>query len=150
MLTPDQIDRCDALWRRLYARAAVRWMGGMPRADQPHNRVRDLRQDGSVEWTDGGHAPCSYGLGVWEYEATDGDAAVPDFTDPATLGCLLAMAREATGDATLTHALVPGVLMEGEDMWCCIVPGVKGLPAKADNEPEALLMAIEEGSDADA
>lgn len=132
-MTQDQIERCDALWRRLYARGAVRWMGGMPRADQPHNRVRDLRQDGSVEWTDGGHAPCSYGLGVWEYEATDGDAAVPDFADPATIGCLVALMREATGDAEASCVVYGG-------LWHCDWHGNESI---AETEPEALLLAIQ-------
>lgn len=138
MLTPDQIERCNALWRRLRACGAVRWMPGMPRADQPHNRVRDVPQDGSVEWTDGGHAPCSYGLGLWEYETTDGDAAVPDFADPATLGCLLAMLREASDDPRASV-----VWYSAARQW---VADWKGCEVEAGCEPEALLLAIEEVS----
>jgi hypothetical protein len=115
----DQIERCDALWRELADTARVRWMP-------------------AVEWTDGGHAPCSYGLGVWEYEATDGDAAVPDFTDPATLGCLLAMLREASDDPRASV-----VWYSAARQW---VADWKGCEVEAGCEPEALLLAIEEVS----
>jgi len=39
--------------------------------------------------------------------------ALPDLTDPATLGCLLALVREAYGDSTLT----PAFNYEGWPLW---------------------------------
>ena len=130
MLTTEQIERCNALWRQLYERGDVRWMMGM------------ITRCGAVVV---GANPLRVHSSVGSVRVSPADV-LPNFNHPAVTGCLLAMAREATGDATLTHALVPGVLMEGEDVWCCIVTNVKGLPAQADNEPEALLLAIDEVS----
>ena len=133
MLTPDQIERCNALWRRLYARGAVRWMGGMLAAAPMYGsgfRVErvELRDDGP-ELVAGQHR--IYGV----------QRMCPYWTDFATLGCLLAMAREATGIAHLHANDTTGVLKKPWHVWH--VPNTE-----ADSEPEALLLAIEEAINA--
>jgi hypothetical protein len=129
MLTPDQIERCNALWRRLYARGAVRWMAGMRYASDSHRSDGFDRLPERLEFV---------AFQDWIY-------ANPDFDDHATRGCLTAMAREATGDPALCarlcfarHADLPRWRAEGPD----------DIFATADNEPEALLLAIEEATNA--
>jgi len=137
MLTPDQIERCTALWRRLYARGAVRWMPGMAGTIAGFTgRAHRITAAGSsmAPWYIVGDCP-AFG------NPDDDPDLAPDWTDPATRGCLTAMAREATGDPALCarlcfarHADLPRWRAEGPD----------NIFAVADNEPEALLLAIEE------
>ena len=74
--------RFDGLARRAVACAGWRWLPGM--VDEYGDRATIVEPDGSI---------------------------LPDLTDPATLGCLLALVREAWGDdglacvtAAYTHA----------------------------------------------
>jgi hypothetical protein len=122
MLTPDQIERCNALWRRLYARGAVRWMPGMRYASDSH------RSDG-FERVPERHEQSAFS--DWLYSH-------PDFNDPATLGCLLAMLREASDDHRASV-----VWYSAARQW---VADWKGCEIEADSEPEALLLAIDEVS----
>jgi hypothetical protein len=119
-MTHDQIERCDALWQELADTARVRWMPGMLArniVDADHPLQRILRRFGAADTR------------VWS----------PVWTDPATIGCLVAMAREATGDASL-HVEWPDAL-DGH----CYACGDSGYSAE-DNEPEALLTAIKEAT----
>ena len=63
----------------------------------------------------------------------------PDFTDPATLGCLLALVREAWGDPTLSIAWAGG-------SWYVVQPirrGVEALKAiSTDTEATAITAAL--------
>ena len=65
----------------------------------------------------------------------------PDLSDPATLGCLLALVREAWGDPAL------GVLMELHGDWCWSVGRGEAATALrgqgATTEAEALVVALE-------
>ena len=66
----------------------------------------------------------------------DSPEARPDPTDPATLGCLLALAREAWGDPELF------VRREiGGPNWVTIRPG-HAQPFRCDTEAAALIAAI--------
>ena len=71
---------------------------------------------------------------------------LPDFAEPASLGCLLALVRETWNEPEL-H-LVPRVI-DDEIVWCveeftlpCV--GVDGQPIRADSEAAALVAALEE------
>jgi hypothetical protein len=124
MLMPDQIERCNALWRRLYARGAVRWTRGMVTSS---GRVVS---DSSPLRVYSGVGPCL---------ASPADT-LPNFNDPATLGYLLAMLREASDDPRASV-----VWYSAARQW---VADWQGCEIEADNEPEALLLAIEEATNA--
>ena len=98
-------------WTALYAAGKVRWMAGM--LDTYGTRVLSVKDDGRLvtdEFVD-----TSTALQSWQvHDVTSPDTMHdPDFTDPATIGCLLHQAREAWGDPT---AHVHGCLwdMSGE------------------------------------
>ena len=116
----------DDVTRRLW----WRWMAGM--VDQHGRRVIEVgagrNEAVPVEWSDA--IACDV---VEMYEHPDDaraewEDAIPDPTDPATLGCLLALARELTGDQTL-HAscrrslLIPGDSASGwtDGPWDAVV-----------------------------
>jgi hypothetical protein len=61
---------------------------------------------------------------------------IPVWADPATIGCLVAMAREATGDAEASCVVYAG-------QWHCDWHGNETI---AETEPEALLLAIQEAA----
>ena len=65
--------------------------------------------------------------------------AVPDLTDPATLGCLLALVREAWGYSTLT------VYCAGDwwDVSSCNLPATRQASLSGLTEAEALVAALE-------
>ena len=65
---------------------------------------------------------------------------VPDLTDPATLGCLLALVREAWGDEPGIHARRRGV-----GIWAVYAdPWLKRKPlGRGGTEAEALVAALE-------
>ena len=112
-MTQGQIERCDALWQELADTARVPWMPGMlarNTADPDHPLKRILRRFGAGD------------TGVW----------IPVWTDPATIGCLVAMAREATDDAEASCVVYAG-------QWHCDWHGNESI---AETEPEALLLAI--------
>ena len=107
-MTPE----LEALARRAVACPRWRWMPGMLgwRPDNqgvPHS-IRFVEGVESMEalagvWPRGGHGVP--GLVASGYAICDGYwrsvDITPDLTDPATLGCLLAMIREAYGSTTL-------------------------------------------------
>jgi len=105
-----------ALARRAVACRGWRWMPGM--ADHWGQRLRE---------------------GHW----VDPAAALPDLTDPATLGCLLALVREAWGDPTIcTSALQLGDL-PGWVVECFTQPSNIHVLAPCSTEAEALVAALE-------
>jgi hypothetical protein len=86
-MTEEQI----ALAKRAVACKGWRWMPGM-RTTEGMRTIHDPRL-----WPD---RPCAIREGTWVDTAVPrplGDH-LPDLTDPATLGCLLALVREAWGD----------------------------------------------------
>ena len=68
----------EDLGRRAVACKHWRWMPGMIALSQYRVTDQDAETDEPTPWVDD----------------------VPDLSDPATLGCLLALVREAWGDAT--------------------------------------------------
>jgi hypothetical protein len=116
-MTDEQI----ALSRRAVACKGWRWLRGMLRQD-------DYRYIGSGAWarwsdvhslTTALHAP----------------GQLPDLSDPATLGCLLALVREAGGDSKTCAR--PDL---EDDVWYVVTRS--GL-AFAASEAEALVSALE-------
>ena len=136
MLTPDQIDRCDALWRRLYARGGVRWMPGMSCVwARPGGAGGQQFMPSQARIADLPMGPLPTTYCVVDVQSVY-KKATPVWTDPATIGCLVAMAREATGDAEATCVVYGG-------RWHCDWHGNESI---AETEPEALLRAIKEAA----
>jgi hypothetical protein len=94
-------------------------------------RIARVDDDGyTVAYTGGGHL-----------QTVEADA-LPNLTDPATLGCLLALVREACMDSRM--CLYP-VKMLGNHLWNVGVPWETGglFVSTAPAEAEALVAALE-------
>ena len=76
---------------------------------------------------DTGHAYC----GEWDADMT----ALPDLTDPATLGCLLALVREAWRDHIVAKF--------GNGWWELETDGARWDDATTQSFVEALVAALE-------
>ena len=122
-MTPAQIEEARR-WTRLKGWRWMPGMAGMLEADG--YRVLAVTDSGEV-LMDG-----------WGYTA----ATIPDVTDPATRGCLLALAREITG----SHV---HVVFADEDLYRCIcrMRGDDGrwtaYSSSGPTETAALLVACE-------
>jgi hypothetical protein len=78
---------------------------------------------------------------------------LPDLTDPATVGCLLSLVREAWGDPTMGAVqagdyrltTVAGLVTPHPAHWIVMCAGTVGLDvrAHASSEAEALVAALE-------
>ena len=86
------------LGRRVVACKGWRWMPGM--ATVQGERVVLMDDDGTL----GLAAPWGGTVGVTAVRSffDSSGACLPDFSDPATLGCLLALVRESEGCAVIT------------------------------------------------
>lgn len=121
--------KLEELGRRAVACKHWRWMPGM----------RVLHPSGWAEPASV-RVPCSEPNGGYFY-----DTGWPDLTDPATLGCLLALVREAWGRPFWVEGDPRsigerpdewiGVLFEGRFATCSVV--------HASTEAEALVVALE-------
>lgn len=127
-MTEEQI----ALARRAVACRGWRWMPGMATNSKfrrvvdacPVERVPCCAEEGATY--DDCHA-------VW----LEHDDLLPDLTDPATLGCLLALVRQAL-DTPRAHVLY----VAGLHRWECADNRV--VHAVGATEAEALVAALEE------
>jgi len=134
-------DEQAELARRAVACKGWRWMPGMVMlwlssevgGFSSWARPMSVSHDGSVNWWEG-DPPTREVDGVWQ------DKAIPDLTDPATLGCLLALVREAWGNP---HIWVESSTGEAFIGWAA--PEYQ--PAPPDivraTEAEALVAALE-------
>jgi hypothetical protein len=121
-MTEEQI----ALARRAVACKGWRWMPGMLTSFNARHLGRHL-------WVDQGSSVVVY--------ADQNEGEVPDLTDPATLGCLLALVREAWGDSEMhmTLGAKGWVWLTGESRVYDVV-----MPINAGaSEAEALVAALE-------
>ena len=124
-------DRDRDLARRAVGCGHWRWMPGMLALDSCNEeypaRVIDERRSVVYEDSDGA-----------VHEGLVSRSDVPDLADPATLGCLLALVREAWGDPHM-HAY-PDLT------WCVFNFKSASLPVcvgRGDTEAEALVAALE-------
>jgi hypothetical protein len=118
-------------WTALYTAGRVRWMPGMLT-----DRGRIVRLQGP-QFCEVYSADASCGLRTNEPAAS----LVPDFTDPATIGCLLHQAREAWDSPRLqTSPMLQPAPLE----WICYPNACEddGRRYIEATEPVAILAAI--------
>ena len=120
-----------ALARRAVACRGWRWMLGAA-TDSKFARIVATDAEG---------APCAAEEGASEDDCyavwLDGVPVLPDLTDPATLGCLLALVREAWGDPAIYAST------ENDGTWGVFNAGDAIVTHQHDSEAEALVAALE-------
>lgn len=112
------------LARRAVACKGWRWMSGM--LDTSGGRFICYADCGEAAWVRRADDGCEW-LPVAE--------RLPDLEDPATLGCLLALVREAHQQSSLSPVKI------GRDRWCLADYGTTALDG--DTEPALLVAALE-------
>lgn len=126
------------LARRAVACKRWRWMPGMRTTDG----ARVLAVDGG--WLTTAVYVGEYIADSWSAGLRLAADALPDLDDPATLGCLLALVREAWGDVRIVcewHARERG---DGvQDGWWIVDESGSVLPFTGGHEAEALVAALE-------
>ena len=115
------------LARRAVACRGWRWMPGMLVMSDPEAVPRPVQMPVSAPSAlrarvNAAHLGTWYGVGEYDVDAPDwegepcggGDlpGTLPDLTDPATLGCLLALVREAWGVASVVYLPRDGAVRE--------------------------------------
>ena len=114
----------SALARRAVACKGWRWMPGML-TDEGRRVMRVWPDDLGIKWSH-----------LLDNRVVRDADALPDLTDPATLGCLLALMREAWGD--------PRAYVRAAFGWELITDYCVGKrPPGGETEAEALVAALE-------
>lgn len=119
-MTEEQI----ALAKRAVACRGFRWMAGMLTSHGARYLGFDL-------WVDRGQRVAVF--------ADPDEGEVPDLTDPATLGCLLALVREAWGDERAHAAYDRGTEWDASH-WYVLAGGFEWY---CDTEEYGLVMVLE-------
>lgn len=132
-MTTEQLEQFEELARRAVACKRWRWMPGM--LSNKDLRVTRCDDDGYV-------------VGYYEnlsYIAECVSGSVPDLSDPATLGCLLALVRESWGPAASVSVNLSGfwavggaTVLKGKGKGSSINLGIW-----KNSELEALVAALE-------
>jgi hypothetical protein len=125
-MSTEPLENLEELARRAVACKRWRWMPGMLSA----KGLRVTRRD-----SDG------YVVGYYEdlsYIAECVPGTLPDLTDPATLGCLLALIRKAWKDPQV-HVVKLAYGFMGWQAW----NADRDIAAKCGSEVEALVAALE-------
>ena len=118
-------DEMLALARRAVACKGWRWMPGML-TDEGRRVMRVWPDDLGIKWSH-----------LLDNRVVRDADALPDLTDPATLGCLLALVREAWVQDDL-------VAFRFGEQWCTEVTPQEGLHyVYGASEAEALVAALE-------
>jgi hypothetical protein len=127
-----------ALARRAVACRGFRWMPGMHTANE--ERVIGVMRDGVLHLC----APLDAVLesvSITRVFFDSSGSCLPDLTDSATLGCLLALVREAWG---APYAQVSPIIWDdGRGGWVFYVNDVDDREFHDDTEAEALVAALE-------
>ena len=131
-------DEMLALARRAVACKGWRWMPGML-TDEGRRVMRVWPDDLGIKWSH-----------LLDNRVVRDADALPDLTDPATLGCLLALVREAWGDPSKLwdghvevrrdHRILFFVVSFRHDASGALVEDTL---ATGDTEAEALVAALE-------
>ena len=119
-------EEMQVLARRAVACKRWRWMDGMRTqgGDRAQGRI-DLGLEDSYSWD----------VDTSGYRLFDGATELPDLTDPATLGCLLALVREAWDDRGVYNVLRPS------GIWM-VFASDGNILAGSDTEAGALVAAL--------
>lgn len=132
-MTTEQLEDLEQLAGRAVACKRWRWMPGM----RSEKGLRIVRRD------DDGYVIGYYDNQWYMSECVPG--SLPDLTDPATLGCLLALVREAWGPETTVSVNISGFwavggarIQKGKSAGHTINLGIWKL-----TEVEALVAALE-------
>jgi hypothetical protein len=129
-MTEEQI----ALARRAVACKGWRWLGGMRTANE--ERVIGVMRDGVLHLC----APLDAALesvSITRVFFDSSGSCLPDLTDAATLGCLLALVRKARREPTYLPTLV-GIV----DKWV-ISPPITWRQTRYESYAAALVAALE-------
>ena len=132
-MSTEQLEEIEQLARRAVACKRWRWMPGM--LTEKGLRVIQRDRDGYVVW---------YYQDKW-YIAELVPGTRPDLTDPATLGCLLGLVREAWGPTASVSVNLSGfwavggaTVLKGKGKGSSINLGIW-----KNSELEALVAALE-------
>lgn len=136
------MSEANELGRRAVACKAWRWMPGM-RYWYPGFRI------GDTEWAHRVQDDPEHMEALHDNEGeTPERYPLPDLSDPATLGCLLALVREAWpsgadvfAPSRFTCNEPAWTIADAVDDWVCGVPGGQQFTGKS--EAEALVAALE-------
>jgi hypothetical protein len=133
-MTPEQIEFAQ----RLAAHPAFKWLPGMCAINEHARRWRLV-----ANVTIPGHFAEGEGHNnrILGWERTGSLlGGLPDLTDPATVGCLLALAREVLGNPTLYVA--PIFEFDGRELYVAGWTVYPGDHRVSPTEGEALALAI--------
>ena len=117
----------NAKWAELVKAGKAEWMPGMRAIDTDGQAVRVVQASGAAVLEDVGGV-------AYPMRSTP-----PDWYDPATLGCLLALVREAWGDSDIYFG---SSLSTKRKRWSWVKGGGEHI-GQGDTEAEALLAALE-------